>query len=67
MTSEPAPDRGGAQPRTVIELTPNELALVRTALGLLRSTLGREEADELAEVQALLARLPGQGPSQGLA
>ena len=67
MTPEPAPDRGGAQPTTVIELTPNELALVRTALGLLRSTLGREEADELAEVQALLARLPGQGPSQGLA
>jgi hypothetical protein len=67
MTSEPAPERRGAQPTTVIDLTPNELALVRTALGLLRSTLGREEADELAEVQALLARLPGQGPSQGLA
>jgi hypothetical protein len=67
MTSEPAPDPRGAQVTTVIELTPNELALVRTALGLLRSTLGREEADELAEVQALLARLPSTGPSQGLA
>jgi hypothetical protein len=66
MTSEPAPDPAGAQVSTVIELTPNELALVRTALGLLRSTLGREEAEELAEVQALLARLPGAGPSQGL-
>jgi hypothetical protein len=65
MTSKPAPDRRGPQSKTVIELTPNELALVRTALGLLRSTLGREEADELAEVQALLARLPGQGPSEG--
>jgi hypothetical protein len=67
MTSESAPDAAGAQVTTVIELTPNELALVRTALGLLRSTLGREEAEELAEVQALLARLPGAGTSQGLA
>jgi hypothetical protein len=67
MTSEPTPDPAGAQVSTVIELTPSELALVRTALGLLRSTLGREEAEELAEVQALLARLPGAGPSQGLA
>jgi hypothetical protein len=67
MTSEPAPDRRGAESTTVIELTPNELALVQTALGLLRSTLGREEAEELAEVQALLARLPGQGPSEGRA
>jgi hypothetical protein len=67
MTSEPAPDPAGARVTTVIELTPNELALVRTALGLLRSTLGREEAEELAEVQALLARLPRPGPSQGLA
>lgn len=35
-----------------------ELALLRTALRLLESTLGREEADELAEVRALLAKLP---------
>jgi hypothetical protein len=65
MTSEPAPDRSGHESTTALDLTPNELLLVRTALGLLRSTLGREEADELAEVQALLARLAGPGPSQG--
>jgi hypothetical protein len=67
MTSEPAPDPTGAQSTTVIELTPNELPLVRTALELLRSTLGRDEADELAEVQALLTRLRGQEATRGLA
>jgi hypothetical protein len=42
----------------VLELTPNELRLVRTALQMLEDTLGHEEADELEEVQAVLARLP---------
>lgn len=41
-----------------VELTHDELELVRAALNLLKSTLGREEADELEEVQALLAKLP---------
>ena len=41
-----------------IELSPTELALVRTALEMLEDTLGHEEADELAEVQALLRHLP---------
>ena len=41
-----------------IELDPAELALVRTALEMLEDTLGREEAEELAEVQGLLRRLP---------
>ena len=41
-----------------LELTESELGLVRTALGLLEDTLGHEEAEELAEVQALLRRLP---------
>ncbi|HJW21324.1 MAG TPA: hypothetical protein VJ506_02730 [Candidatus Limnocylindrales bacterium] len=41
-----------------IELSPDELALVRAALEMLEDTLGHEEADELAEVQALLRRLP---------
>ena len=41
-----------------IELSPSELALVRTALEMLEDTLGHEEAEELAEVQALLKRLP---------
>jgi hypothetical protein len=40
-----------------LSLTADELELVRTALRLLISTLGREEADELAEVQAILARI----------
>jgi len=66
MTPEPAPGSRGPESTTAIELTSNELALVRTALELLRSTLGREEADELAEVQALLIRL-SQGTTRGLA
>ena len=41
-----------------IELNAAELALVRTALEILEDTLGREEAEELAEVQVLLKRLP---------
>jgi hypothetical protein len=41
-----------------IELSPTELALLRTALEMLEDTLGHEEAEELAEVQALLRRLP---------
>ncbi|MBI3751380.1 MAG: hypothetical protein HY263_06960 [Chloroflexi bacterium] len=41
-----------------IEMTASELGLVRTALEILEDTLGHEEAEELAEVQALLRRLP---------
>lgn len=41
-----------------LELTPEDLALVRAALKLLLSTLGHEEADELHEVRELLDRLP---------
>jgi hypothetical protein len=40
-----------------LDLTPDELQIVRTALMLLKDTLGRDEAEELREVQALLARL----------
>jgi hypothetical protein len=43
---------------TRLDLTPSELKLIRTALEMLEDTLGREEADELQEVQALLRRLP---------
>jgi hypothetical protein len=46
---------------TSLELTADELELVRNALRLLESTLGREEAEELHEVKALLARLPAAG------
>ncbi len=41
-----------------IELSSAELALVRTALEMLEDTLGHDEAEELAEVQVLLKRLP---------
>lgn len=48
--------------RTIqLELTASEAALLRTALEMLEDTLGRDEAEELEEVQALLARLPKQG------
>jgi hypothetical protein len=50
-------DQGGT---VRFDLTPSELTLVRTALEMLEDTLGREEADELEEVSALLARLPQQ-------
>jgi hypothetical protein len=55
MTEVPAP----APAETVLRLTPEEAALLRTALQLLHDTLGRDEADELAEVQALLRTLDG--------
>jgi hypothetical protein len=42
---------------TTVVLKDPERELLRTALGLLISTLGREEADELRAAQALLARL----------
>jgi hypothetical protein len=40
-----------------LEMTASEAAVMRTALEMLEDTLGREEADELAQVQALLRRL----------
>ena len=45
-----------------LELSRDELELVRTALKLLLSTLGRDEAEELEEVRALLGRLGTVGP-----
>lgn len=44
-----------------VRLSRTELALVRTALEMLEDTFGHEEADELEEVQALLAKLPPAG------
>jgi len=46
-----------------VTLTASELDLVRTALEMLEDTLGREEADELEEVQGLLRRLPHVRPA----
>jgi hypothetical protein len=51
-------DETGAVTR--LDLTAGEVEIIRTALQMLEDTLGREEAEELEEVQALLARLPKQ-------
>jgi hypothetical protein len=45
------------KPELEVRLDQDELAVMRTALKMLLSTLGREEADELALVQALLEKL----------
>jgi hypothetical protein len=42
---------------TVLRLTPDEVVLLRAALRMLRATLGRDEAEELDEVKALLEKL----------
>jgi hypothetical protein len=44
-----------------LHLTIKDVALLRTGLEMLEDTFGHEEAEELEEVQALLARLPGVG------
>jgi hypothetical protein len=41
----------------VLRLSPSEAELLRTALRLLLSALGRDEAEELEAVKALLQRL----------
>ena len=58
MTDERAPAPPREREEIEVRLTPDELELTRTALRLLLSTLGREEADEIDAVQALLAKLP---------
>jgi hypothetical protein len=40
-----------------VELSRDDFQLVLTALRVLLSTLGREEADELEQVRALIGRL----------
>lgn len=49
---------GDERSTITVDFQPAELALVRSALELLLSTLGHEEAEELEEVRALLGRLP---------
>jgi hypothetical protein len=52
--------------RTIdLRLDVNELALLRTGLQMLEDTFGHEEAEELEEVQALLARLDELEAPQG--
>lgn len=43
--------------RVTVELTAEELELVRTALRLLRSMLGRDEAAELSKVSEVLDKI----------
>ena len=57
-TERDAPGRGARQPGTAqVTLNADELALLRSAVRYLEATLGREEASELREVQALAGKL----------
>ena len=47
-----------------IELTDDELKLVRSALHSYLDDFGHEEADVLRAIKALLAKLPEQTPPQ---
>jgi hypothetical protein len=55
---------GRANEAIDLHLTPKEVDLLRTGLEMLEDTFGHEEADELEEVQALLAKLRRQGSSE---
>ena len=44
-------------PATTLELSASEVETVVEALRMLLATLGREDADQIHEIQALLARL----------
>jgi hypothetical protein len=58
VTPRGASDRNVRQPETTqIVVSAEELALLRSALRYLESTLGREEAGELEEVQGLTSKL----------
>jgi hypothetical protein len=46
---------------TTIELTDDELALVRAALRSFLDDFGHEEVDVLRRVKALLGKLPAEG------
>jgi hypothetical protein len=47
---------------TSIELNPNELTLVRSALHSFLDDFGHEEMDVVRRIQALLAKLPEESP-----
>jgi hypothetical protein len=59
-SSRPMPEADGSA-AIELHLTVKDVALLRTGLEMLEDTFGHEEAEELEEVQALLARLPGVG------
>jgi hypothetical protein len=47
---------------TSIELNPDELTLVRSALHSFLDDFGHEEMDVVRRIQALLAKLPEESP-----
>jgi hypothetical protein len=57
---EPHTTEGMANETVELELNRDDYQLVLTALRVLLSTLGREEADELEQVRALLGQLERQ-------
>jgi hypothetical protein len=46
-----------AAPEVEVRLSPADIKVMQTALQLLLSTLGRDEADEIAAIQALLRKM----------
>jgi len=48
---------------TTIELTPDELRLVREALQAFLDDFGHDEMDVVRQVKALLGKLPDEAPS----
>ena len=65
MTDSPPADSHLADVTYPVELTPAEIALLRTALRFLRSSLGREEAEEVEAIKTLLAKMPDESTSSG--
>jgi hypothetical protein len=61
-TGSLAPAGTPAPAGTVLHLAAEEVVLVRSALRMLRNVLGRDEADELKAVQAILERLDAIAP-----
>jgi hypothetical protein len=49
----------------VIELTDDDLRLLRAALHSFLDDFGHEEADVVAQIRALMAKLPDDGPDAG--
>ena len=47
---------------TTIELTPDEVQLMRAALRAFLDDFGHEEVDVVRRLQALLAKLPEESP-----
>lgn len=48
---------------TTIELTPDEVQLMRSALRSFLDDFGHDESDVVAGIKALLAKLPEESPS----